>query len=74
MLQKLREEQASRLLFERSVREEMEKRWQSLKAYIDEEAHSTRQSEKVSSWTVSKRSMHLSGNFNLYSHDFLFCK
>ena len=47
MLQKLREEQASRLLFERSVREEMEKRWQSLKAYIDEEAHSIRQSEKV---------------------------
>ncbi|XP_029212972.2 coiled-coil domain-containing protein 154-like isoform X5 [Acropora millepora] len=44
---KLREEQASRLLFERSVREEMEKRWQSLKAYIDEEAHSIRQSEKM---------------------------
>ena len=47
----------------------MEKRWQSLKAYIDEEAHSIRQSEKVFSYAVSQRSMHLSGNFNLYSHD-----
>ena len=47
--QRLREEQATRLVFERSVREEVEKRWQSLKAYVDEEAHSIRQSEKVNS-------------------------
>jgi len=46
-LQKLREEQAARLVFEKSLREEMERRWQSLKAYIDEEAQSGRQSEKV---------------------------
>ena len=30
----------------------MEKRWQSLKAYVDEEAHSIRQSEKVNSRAV----------------------
>ena len=45
---KLREEQAARLAFERSQREEMERRWQSLKAYIDEESKGVRQSEKVS--------------------------
>lgn len=45
---KLREEQAARLAFERSQREEMERRWQSLKAYIDEESKGARQSEKVS--------------------------
>nr|XP_058955714.1 golgin subfamily A member 6-like protein 24 isoform X5 [Pocillopora verrucosa] len=44
---KLREEQAARLVFEKAQREEMERRWQSLKAYIDEEAQSSRQAQQV---------------------------
>ena len=45
--QKLREEQAARLVFERSIREEMERRWQSLKGYTDDEAQTLRHSEQV---------------------------
>ena len=45
--QRLREEQAARLTFEKSMREEMDRRWQSLKAYFDEEVHTVRESGKV---------------------------
>ena len=45
--QKLREEQAARLVFERSIREELERRWQSLKGYTDDEAQTLRHSEQV---------------------------
>ena len=34
-------------MFEKAQREEMERRWQSLKAYIDEEAQSSRQAQQV---------------------------
>ena len=47
IFKKLREEQAARLVFEKAQREEMERRWQSLKAYIDEEAQSSRQAQQV---------------------------
>ena len=47
IFKKLREEQAARLVFEKAQREEMERRWQSLKAYIDEEAQLSRQAQQV---------------------------
>ena len=34
-------------MFEKAQREEMERRWQSLKAYIDEEAQLSRQAQQV---------------------------
>ncbi|XP_068762308.1 coiled-coil domain-containing protein 154-like isoform X3 [Montipora capricornis] len=62
---RLREEQAARLVFERSVREEMEKRWQSLKAYVDEEAHSIRQSEKMAQARVDQSLVRLNESISL---------
>lgn len=62
---KLREEQAARLAFERSQREEMERRWQSLKAYIDEESKGVRQSEKVAQARTDQSLVRLNESISL---------
>ena len=57
-MQRFREEQGARLAFEKSVREEIEKRWEALKCYVDEEIQSLRESEKVSlqlGYTLSQK-------------------
>ncbi|XP_031567106.1 coiled-coil domain-containing protein 154-like isoform X5 [Actinia tenebrosa] len=48
MEKKFREEQGSRLNFEKALREEIERRWQSLKSYLDEEVQTVKGGGKMS--------------------------
>ena len=70
IFKKLREEQAARLVFEKAQREEMERRWQSLKAYIDEEAQLSRQAQQVTA--SSFKVLNLGTVFSSYTKSKLF--
>lgn len=58
-------------MFEKAQREEMERRWQSLKAYIDEEAQLSRQAQQVTA-ASSFKVLNLGTVFSSYTKSKLF--
>ena len=57
-------------MFEKAQREETERRWQSLKAYIDEEAQSSRQAQQVTA--SSFKVLNLGTGFSSHTKSKLF--